>query len=124
MAHNKPKYTLFKNTTYALSGLIEITKHETSFKLQLLLFVALQIVLWLLPIDLKYQVILMLSLFIPLMAEIVNSAIERVVDLVTVDYHIMAKYAKDAGSTLVFTSFVVLALIWTFTLLFAFEILV
>ena len=123
MEHNKPKYTLFKNTTYALNGFMEITKHETSFKLQLLLFVLLQGVIWFLPIDLAYQVILMISLFIPLMAEITNSAIERVVDLVTDDYHIMAKYAKDAGATLVFCSLIVLTLIWTFTLLFAFHII-
>jgi len=123
MEHNKPKYTLFKNTTYALNGFMEITKHETSFKLQLLLFVLLQGVIWSLPIDLAYQVILMISLFIPLMAEITNSAIERVVDLVTDDYHIMAKYAKDAGATLVFCSLIVLTLVWTFTLLFAFHII-
>lgn len=123
MAHNKPQYTLFKNTTYALNGLVEITKHETSFKLQLLLFILLQGLIWFLPIELVYQVILMISLFIPLMAEITNSAIERVVDLVTTDYHIMAKYAKDAGATLVFCSFIVLILIWTFTLLFAFHII-
>ena len=123
MKHNKPKYTLFKNTTYALNGLIEVTKNETSFKLQLILFVLLQGLIWLLPVDLVYQLILMISLFIPLMAEVTNSAIERVVDLVTNDYHIMAKYAKDAGATLVLLSFVVLTLIWTFTLLFAFHIL-
>lgn len=123
MKHNKPKYTLFKNTTYALNGFIEITKNETSFKLQLILFVLLQGLIWLLPIALVYQVVLMISLFIPLMAEITNSAIERVVDLVTTDFHVMAKYAKDVGATLVFFSFIVLVLIWTFTLLFAFEIL-
>jgi len=123
MAHNKPKYTLFKNTSYALNGLMEITKNETSFKLQVILFVLLQVLIWFLPIDLVYQLILMISLFIPLMAEVTNSAIERVVDLVTVEYHLMAKYAKDAGATLVFLSLVVLTLIWTFTLLFAFHIL-
>jgi len=123
MKHNKPKYTLFKNTSYAISGLIEVTKNETSFKLQLILFVLLQGLIWLLPIELVYQLVLMISLFIPLMAEMTNSAIERVVDLVTNEYHIMAKYAKDAGATLVFLSFIVLILIWTFTLLFAFHIL-
>ncbi|XSZ47202.1 diacylglycerol kinase [Francisella noatunensis] len=40
-------------------------------------------------------------------AEIINRAIERVVDLVTTDYHILAKKAKDAGSALVFVSFVI-----------------
>jgi diacylglycerol kinase (ATP) len=122
MPHNKPKYTLFKNTTYALSGLIEIIKHESSFKLQLLLFAVMQFVAWMLPVAVGYQMILSLSLFIPLMAEIVNSAIERAVDLATTEYHIMAKYAKDAGATLVFISFVLLTLIWIFTLLHAFKI--
>ncbi len=122
MPHNKPKYTLFKNTTYALNGFIEITKHETSFKLQLLLFILLQIVDWMLPIAVGYQMILSLSLFIPLMAEIINSAIERAVDLSTTEYHLLAKYAKDAGATLVFISFVVASLVWFFTLLHAFKI--
>lgn len=123
MAHNKPKFTLFKNTTYALQGLIEITKNETSFKLQLVGFVFFQILICFLPIEVKYQMILILSLFIPLMAEIINSAIERVVDLVTSDYHVMAKYAKDAGSSLVFISFIVTGLIWIFILLLAFNII-
>lgn len=123
MPHNKPRYTLFKNTTYALNGFMEITKHETSFKLQLLLFVILQFVAWLLPITVGYKMILSISVFIPLMAEIVNSAIERAVDLSTTEYHVLAKYAKDAGATLVFVSFVVLTLIWIFTLLHTFKVL-
>ena len=122
MSHNKPKYTLFKNTTYALSGLVEITKNESSFKLQLLLFAFLQIVAWMLPIGVGYKMVLSISIFIPLMAEIVNSAIERAVDLTTTEYHVMAKYAKDAGATLVFVSFVLLTLIWLFALLYAFKI--
>lgn len=122
MPHNKPKYTLFKNTTYALNGLVEIIQNESSFKLQLVLFILLQMALWFIPVDVFYKMILSVSLFIPLMAEIVNSAIERVVDLNTTEYHIMAKYAKDAGSALVFVSFAVLILIWTFTLLHAFAI--
>ena len=113
MALNKPKYTLFKNTTYALEGLVDITKNESSFKLQILLFVVLNIVAWFLPLPFHLQVILSLSLFIPIMAEVANSSIERVVDLVTLDYHELAKRAKDAGATLVFLSLVLTACIWT-----------
>ncbi|MDY0232805.1 MAG: diacylglycerol kinase [Sulfurimonas sp.] len=47
---------------------------------------------------------------------------ERVVDLVTTDYHILAKRAKDAGATLVLMSLIVTALVWIFTLLVAFEL--
>jgi len=120
MALNKPKYTLFKNTTYALAGLIDITKNESSFKLQILLFVVMNIVAWFLPVAFHMQVILSLSLFIPLMAEVANSSIERVVDLVTLDYHELAKRAKDAGATLVFLSLVLTGLIWAAVLYIAF----
>jgi diacylglycerol kinase (ATP) len=120
--HNKPKYTLFKNTTYALAGLVDVTKHEPSFKLQILLFVVGVTVAWILPIEIGYKFVLSISLLIPIMAEITNSAIERVVDLVTQDYHILAKQAKDAGAALVFVSLFSLGAIWLATLSLAFGI--
>ena len=122
MSLNKPKYTLFKNTTYALAGLADITKTESSFKLQILLFVVMSIVAWMLPISFGYASVLNISLFIPIMAEITNSAIERVVDLVTLEYHDLAKRAKDVGATLVFISLVVTGAIWATVLLLAFQI--
>lgn len=116
MALNKPEYTLLKNTRYALNGLIEITKHEKSFKLQLLLFIAAGIVAWILPVPFTHHAILFISLFIPLLAEIANSAVERSVDLVTLEHHELAKRAKDAGAALVFVSFITLGTVWALTL--------
>ena len=121
--HNKPKHNLFKNTVYALEGLVDITKHETSFKWQILLFIVGTIVAWFLPIETGYKFILSISLIIPVLAEIINSAIERVVDLVTQDYHILAKQAKDAGAAIVFISLLTLAAIWLATLTIAFGII-
>jgi len=118
---NKPKHNLFRNGRYALEGLIDITKNETSFKWQILLFVAGNILAWSLPISFGYSAILAFSLFIPLLAEIINSAIERVVDLVTQDYHILAKNAKDAGAAIVLISLILTALIWGATLYVAFS---
>lgn len=120
MALNKPRYTLIKNTRYALNGLIEVTRNEKSFRLQLLLFVSAAVVAWSLPISFVQHSILFVSLFIPLMAEMVNSAIERNVDLVTFEHHELAKRAKDAGAALVFMSFAFLASIWGLTLYDAF----
>lgn len=116
MALNKPKYTLFKNTRYALEGLVEVTRNEPSFRLQIVLFSCGMITAWLLPIAFHYQAILATSLFIPVIAEIINSAIERTVDLVTFDHHVLAKRAKDAGAALVFISLLMLAFIWVLTL--------
>jgi diacylglycerol kinase (ATP) len=80
------------------------------------------IVAWNLPITFAHSSILFLSLFIPVLAEVANSAIERVVDLVTKEYHILAKQAKDVGATMVLLSLIVTALIWISVLLVAFDL--
>lgn len=120
MALNKPEYTLFKNTRYALNGLLEVTKNEKSFRLQIILFIVGMIIAWSLPLGFVYKSILSVSLFIPLIAEVINSAVERTVDLVTFDHHELAKRAKDAGAALVFLSLGMLAFIWGLTLYAAF----
>ena len=122
MKLNKPKYSLFNNGRYAVEGFIDITKNESSFKLQLLVFFVMSIVAWMLPIGFGYSSILFISLFVPIMAEVVNSSIERVVDLVTSDYHILAKKAKDAGATFVLLSLIFTACIWFAVLVVAFKI--
>jgi diacylglycerol kinase (ATP) len=121
MKLNKPKHNLFRNTVYALEGLMDVIKNETSFKWQLLMLFGFGVLAWMLPLSFGARAILFTALFIPVLAEVVNSAIERVVDLVTQDYHILAKQAKDVGATLVLLSFVVTVLIWCFTLLVAFK---
>ncbi|WP_297431906.1 diacylglycerol kinase [Sulfurimonas sp.] len=122
MKLNKPKHNLYRNTIYALEGLVDIVKNETSFKWQLLMLFGFGTLAWILPLHFGYSSILFLSLFLPILAEIVNSAIERTVDLVTQDYHILAKQAKDVGATLVLVSFLVTVLIWIATLLVAFKL--
>jgi len=120
MALNKPRYTLFKNTRYALNGIVEVTQNEPSFRLQILLFVVGMIAAWTLPISFVQSSILAVSLFIPVIAEIINSSIERTVDLVTFDHHELAKRAKDAGAALVFIALAMLAFIWALVLIDAF----
>ncbi|SDJ54743.1 undecaprenol kinase/diacylglycerol kinase (ATP) [Jeotgalicoccus aerolatus] len=45
------------------------------------------------------------AIFLVLITEILNSAIEYTVDLVTGDYHILARYAKDiAAAAVLFSS--------------------
>ncbi len=121
MKLNKPKHNLYRNGMYAVEGFLDIVKNETSFKWQLLMLFVMGFVAWILPIKFVYSSILFLSLFLPVLSEVANSAIERVVDLVTNEYHILAKQAKDAGATLVLLSLIVTVMIWTFTLIIAFK---
>jgi len=122
MKLNKPKHNLFRNGGYAVEGFIDIVKNETSFKWQLLMLFVMGIVAWVLPVSFSHASILFLSLFIPILAEVANSAIERVVDLVTQDYHILAKQAKDVGATMVLLSLILTSLIWTAVLIVAFKL--
>ena len=122
MKLNKPKHNLFRNGMYAVEGFVDIVKNETSFKWQLLMLFGFGIVAWVLPIGFAYSAILFSILFLPILAEVANSALERVVDLVTQDYHILAKQAKDAGATLVLLSLIVTAMVWFFVLLLAFKL--
>lgn len=109
---NQPKYNFFKNTNYALKGLFDAIGSEKSFQIEIFIVLILDIILIFTPIELVYKMVLGISLFIPLIAELINSAIERVVDLVTLDHHKLAGQAKDLGSAVVFVSICMTVCIW------------
>jgi diacylglycerol kinase (ATP) len=52
-----------------------------------------------------------------LVVELLNSAIEAVVDRVSLENHRLAKRAKDIGSAAVLVSLVMVAVVWTCVLL-------
>jgi len=52
------------------------------------------------------------SLFAPLIAEAFNTSIEKVVDLTSEDFHILAKHAKDIAAFGVLVSIIFTAMIW------------
>jgi diacylglycerol kinase (ATP) len=109
---NQPKYHLFKNTAYAWNGLIDIIKHETSFKIELFLSIFLVPFIIFVDLILIYKLIMFMTLMGVLLAETINSSIERVVDLVTLEHHPMAGRAKDVGSTIVFLSLGLFIVTW------------
>ena len=110
--NNKPKYHLFKNTKYALDGFVHAIKTESSFRLELLC--AVFIIAGILYIDasITNKLILLITGILVLIIELVNSAIENTVDLVTKEHHPLAKNAKDIGSTAVMFSIILHSVCW------------
>ncbi|MGJ0300797.1 diacylglycerol kinase [Aliarcobacter cryaerophilus] len=109
---NQPKYNFFKNTSYALKGLIDLIKNETSFKIELIVTIILIPVIIFIDTNLTNKAILFITLMGMILAEAINSAIERVVDLVTLEQNPMAGRAKDVGSTIVFISISIFIITW------------
>ena len=108
------KYSFFANASYALNGLKEVLSNEKSLRIELIVVALIWISLIFIDIEAHYRAILGISTLLPILVEFINSAIERCVDLVTQDYHEMAKKAKDAGSASVFVSIVITSLIWAY----------
>ncbi len=113
---NRPKYSLWKNANYALEGFVEVLRNETAFKIEVTIAAVVWIFLIFVPLPFIAKAVLALSLFPVLIAELANSAIERVVDLATLEHHKLAKHAKDAGSAMVLFSVIFTILIWVCTL--------
>ncbi|PLX68159.1 MAG: diacylglycerol kinase [Denitrovibrio sp.] len=118
MTLNKSKFSVFKNFSYAFHGLREVFRNETAFKIEVITFVICQVVIFSVPIVITAKAILSISVILPLLAELANSAIERTVDLVTMEYDEKAKAAKDAGSALVLLSLILTSVIWIWTAFF------
>ena len=113
----REKFNLFRNLMNSINGLIEVTKNEAPMRVEVALLIILGGVLLILEMPLIYKLVLFTSLFLPILAELLNSAVERCVDLVTNDFHELAKHAKDAGSAAVLVALIITGLIWLTVLL-------
>ena len=114
---NQPKYNFFKNTSYALNGLKDLIKNETSFKVELVIVFLLLPIIIFIDSSLTNKILMFITLMGMPLAEAINSAIERVVDLVTLEYHDMAGRAKDVGSAVVFLSIFIFVITWAIILI-------
>ncbi len=110
--NNKPRYNLFKNWSYALNGLRITFKNEISFKLEILAAIPLLAAIYLVDFDIIEKTILLATLFLTLIVELLNSAIENVVDITTKEYNDLAKNAKDMGAAAVFISISLHLMCW------------
>lgn len=101
---------------YSCDGYKATFKDEAAFRQVLVLAVVLIIVACILPLTAFERAILIIPLFLSLVVELLNSAIENVVDLVSPDFHPLAKKAKDMGSAAQLTALILIAAVWCLVL--------
>ncbi len=90
---------------YAWSGFKHVIYHEQNMKIHLMIATVVISLAFILKIPFYEKLILLIVIGIVICLEMVNTAIERVVDLVTQEYHPLAKVAKDisAGAVFIFS---------------------
>lgn len=109
---------IWRALTYSVDGLRAALAHEAAFRQELLaVLVLVPLALWL-GHDTLERVLLVGSLLQVLIVEIVNSAVEAVVDRVSLDRHDLSKRAKDLGSAAVLLSIGLAVWVWVGLLLF------
>ncbi len=99
----------FKNSW---AGLCSAFGNEVAFRQDLLVVICGLIVLGGLNISVLLKMVLAFSLFLIPIAELVNTAIERVVDRIGTEYHMLSKQAKDIGSAIVLCTFCAVLVLW------------
>ena len=112
----KPGHTgltrILKAFGFSMQGLRAAYKHESAFRQESWLFIILfPTALWLGQTAVEIALLLG-SLFLVLITELLNSAVESTVDRVGAEPHKLSGRAKDIGSAAVFVSLVNVVAIW------------
>ena len=101
---------------YSLDGLRYALTNEAAFRQELALFLLLVPVIAILPLSPSFKTILLFANASVLIVELLNSAIESLVDMTSPDFHVLAKSAKDMGSAAVLLSIVAALIVWCIAL--------
>lgn len=119
--HDRPKLTgmrrLFLAFVNSWQGFRGAFRFEAAFRQELALALVLMPVgAWLGRTAIE-KALLVSSVLLVLIVELINTAIETVVDRIGLERHELSGLAKDVGSTAVLLSFVLLGVVWGFLLL-------
>ena len=101
---------------YSFHGYRVAFTEEAAFRQIILLLIVLSVVASILPLSMIERVLLIIPLGISVIVELLNSAIENVVDLVSPNLHPFAKKAKDMGSAAQLTALILLGVVWIMVL--------
>ena len=119
MERDKPRglTRLFRAFGASGKGLIGAFREEAAFRQELALTViVVPFGLWLGHNGVE-RALLVAPMFLVLVVELLNSAIEAAVDRIGLERHVLAGLAKDIGSAAVLMAFILLAVVWALVLL-------
>ncbi len=97
---------------YSIDGLRAAWRHEHAFRQELMVVAPGVLIALLLPVSRLEKLALVAVLLLVLIVELLNSAVEAVVDRVSFERHPLSKNAKDLGSAAVLLACLLAAATW------------
>ncbi|MGI2169419.1 diacylglycerol kinase [Shewanella sp. MF05960] len=116
-ANNHGLKRVFRATGFSIKGLKAAWQNEAAFRQEAVLAILMLPVALLVNVSAPERILLIMTLMIVLIVELLNSAIEAVVDRVGDEIHPLSGQAKDIASAAVFISLVMCAITWAMILL-------
>lgn len=101
---------------YSARGFREVLFGEKAFRTDIVVFVISTVVAFVLPVSWCERALMVYSVFMALIAEIANTAIETVVDRISLERHELSGKAKDIASSLVVAAFIGAGITWAIIL--------
>ncbi|MFZ6658411.1 diacylglycerol kinase [Undibacterium sp. TJN19] len=108
---------IFSAFFYSIDGFRSAWKNEHAFRQELVLVVIGAVIALILPVSAFEKLMMIAVLMLILVVELINSAIEAVVDRVSLERHTLSKNAKDFGSAAVLLTLLIAVATWTVILL-------
>ncbi|MBC9131902.1 diacylglycerol kinase [Frischella sp. Ac13] len=99
---------------YSIQGLKSAFINETAFRQECYLLIVANIIVMLTDFSIFERIILLGSVGFILIVELINSAIECVVDRISFEHHELSGRAKDYGSAAVLLSILLAAILWIY----------
>lgn len=97
---------------FSCEGLVACFREQEAFRLEVALAALLIPIATFSRATRLEKAALIVSVLAVLIVELLNSAIEAIVDRVSPEEHVLAKRAKDLGSAAVFVALIALAVVW------------
>ncbi|EGR7977686.1 diacylglycerol kinase [Vibrio vulnificus] len=105
---------IIKATGYSIQGLKAAFKHEAAVRQEFaLLVVAVVLATWL-EVSMLERITLLAVVVLVLIVELMNSAVEAVVDRIGVEHHELSGRAKDIGSAAVLVALIFAVFTWLY----------
>lgn len=97
---------------YSCKGLLQAFRYEAAFRQELMLVAVLLPLAFFLEVEPVSRVLMVSTLMLILIVELLNSAIEAVVDRIGTGHHELSGRAKDMGSAAVLITLLLTAYVW------------